>query len=361
MASHTLGILDRPAPDCATVIRAFPLLTLALCGGCLNDMGADLLPPASPPGAPVLYGADSSTTGDYTLHWTSPAGATEFALQEGLDEFFTNATFIYRGTDTLCAVYGRPVGATFYYRVRASNGSRTSAWSSTKPVAIVQAPTPGIVVSPLFLDFGYVHVDSSRIRQCVIRNRGGATLSGSCQISNYLFFQLLTGPVFSVPPGDSVLLAIRFSPVVEAAYTGTLVIASNDPVNTAVSVPLLGTSSTMSGIPDTIIAFPPSDTLITVRGGAGPDSSLLTFEVQDSLGRPIDIAHSQNVSFSLTGIPSTIDASVSPSTAPTNSLGRVSATVSAGTIPGTIQCTASLRRITDGMLIQSPGVTVRIQ
>ena len=312
------------------------------------------------PRAPVLYAVDTSVTGSYALRWTRSAEATGYSLEEDQSPLFTTATQIYSGPDTTYPVSGKSFGTTFSYRVAAVNNVGASVWSNTRTVAVVQAPPPVISVSPSLLDFGYVPVDSTRVKLLLVFNTGGVTLSGSCSVDNYLFFQILDSATIFVPPGLTQAVAIRFTPSANATYNGNLIIVSNDPVNTSLVVGLRGTSSTLSGIPDTIIALPPSDTSITVINGPGPDSSRLGFEVRDSLGRHIDLAHSSSVAFSMSKTPNTMNASFSYPSAQTDGSGRVFTTLIAGTVPGTVQYWATLRRNTDGAIIESVPVTIYI-
>lgn len=101
---------------------------------------------------------------------------------------------------------------------------------------------------------------------------------------------------------------------------------------------------------------------ISVYGVGGTESSIIIWEVRDSLGFPIDIDHRDTVNFSLTGVPAggVQGAYVSPASAMTNVSGRVATTINSGTISGVMQFTASLRRESDGVLIQSTPVVITV-
>jgi hypothetical protein len=99
---------------------------------------------------------------------------------------------------------------------------------------------------------------------------------------------------------------------------------------------------------------------IAVYGVGGSESTILTWEVRDSLGFPIDFDHRDTVMFQIMGGPVTGGAYVSPSSAITNASGRVSTTVNSGTVSGVIQFIATLRRNSDGAIIQSTPVIITI-
>jgi hypothetical protein len=99
---------------------------------------------------------------------------------------------------------------------------------------------------------------------------------------------------------------------------------------------------------------------IAVYGVGGSESTILTWEVRDSLGFPIDFDHRDTVTFQITGGPVTGGAYVSPASALTNASGRVSTTVNSGTVAGVIQFIATLRRNSDGVIIQSTPVIITI-
>ena len=97
---------------------------------------------------------------------------------------------------------------------------------------------------------------------------------------------------------------------------------------------------------------------IAVYGVGGTESSILTWEVRDSLGFPIDIDHRDTVEFQLIGNPVSGGAYVSPARALSNASGRVATTVNSGTVSGELQFVASLRRETDGVVIRSTPIII---
>jgi hypothetical protein len=99
---------------------------------------------------------------------------------------------------------------------------------------------------------------------------------------------------------------------------------------------------------------------IAVYGVGGMESSILLWEVRDSLGFPIDIDHADTVEFELSGTPTLGGAYVSPARAITNVSGRVATTVNSGTVSGVLQFKARMRRDTDGHVIESAPVIITV-
>jgi len=99
---------------------------------------------------------------------------------------------------------------------------------------------------------------------------------------------------------------------------------------------------------------------VSVAGVGGTESAIITWEVRDSLGFPIDIDHSDTVFFQLVGTPVSGGAYVSPSRAITNVAGRVATTINSGTVSGVMQFIATLRRNSDGVVISSTPVVITV-
>lgn len=99
---------------------------------------------------------------------------------------------------------------------------------------------------------------------------------------------------------------------------------------------------------------------ITVLGVGGLESSTLIWEVRDSLGFPIDIDHSDTVSFSIFGTPVSGGAYVSPADVISNVSGRVATTVNSGKVSGVLQFVAKLHRESDGVDVISTPVLITV-
>ncbi|MBN1132453.1 MAG: T9SS type A sorting domain-containing protein [Bacteroidales bacterium] len=96
--------------------------------------------------------------------------------------------------------------------------------------------------NPSTLPFGEVWTESFRILPLTIRNDGGAPLIiGGYELSNTDEFKL-EGSSFPayVQPGDSLELALRFTPAGEVTYTENLRLITNDPGNQLVDIPVTG-------------------------------------------------------------------------------------------------------------------------
>jgi hypothetical protein len=70
----------------------------------------------------------TSTTGTYTVSWSSSAGATAYELQESTSASFASPVTLVNAGVTSFQVMGKANG-TYYYRVRASNALGASAWT----------------------------------------------------------------------------------------------------------------------------------------------------------------------------------------------------------------------------------------
>ena len=103
-----------------------------------------------------------------------------------------------------------------------------------------------------------------------------------------------------------------------------------------------------------------SNNQISVNGVGGTESSIIIWEVRDSLGFPIDIDHSDTVFFQLIGTPVSGGAYVSPAWAKTNVAGRVATTINSGTVSGVLQFIATLRRESDGFVVTSTPVVITV-
>jgi len=94
---------------------------------------------------------------------------------------------------------------------------------------------------------------------------------------------------------------------------------------------------------------------LSVRGVGGSETAYITYEARDSLGFPITIANQDTITFSVTPLGG---AYVTPVNVLTSGSGLASTTVNSGTISGTLQIVARLRRESDGLIIQSEPVRI---
>ena len=93
------------------------------------------------PQAPTLAKiSNPKGSGNYTLKWSAPKGATGYLVQESLTPTFEAATDVYSGNSSTTSVSGRDFGI-YYYRVKATSEVGDSAWSNTESTN-VPTPTP---------------------------------------------------------------------------------------------------------------------------------------------------------------------------------------------------------------------------
>lgn len=112
-----------------------------------------------------------------------------------------------------------------------------------------------------------------------------------------------------------------------------------------------------TGFANSIAFIGQSTNQLSVAGVGLVETAIITYEARDSLGFPIDIDHRDTISFSINP-PDMGGAYVSPVSAVTNAAGRVATTINSGTVAGTIQIVARLRRDSDGAIIQSEPVRI---
>jgi YD repeat-containing protein len=96
-----------------------------------------------PPGVPASISVPaSSSTGSYTVSWgTSTGTVTAYQLYEATNSGFTGQVQVYTGTGTSHALSGKTNGS-YYYRVRACNGSACSGYRTGANPTVVSIPVP---------------------------------------------------------------------------------------------------------------------------------------------------------------------------------------------------------------------------
>src|SRR5205814_4783885 len=80
-------------------------------------------------------------------------------------------------------------------------------------------------VIPASLDFGTVPVGTSKDLSFTVQNTGGGTLTGSASTSAP--YTIASGASFSLGPGASQLVTVRFSPTVTGHAPGTVAFTSH--------------------------------------------------------------------------------------------------------------------------------------
>lgn len=105
------------------------------------------LPPGAPSSITVPTG---SVNGSYSISWGSASGTvTSYQLFEATNSGFSGETQIYSGASTSSSVSGRGNG-TYYYRVRACNGSACGNYAPGANTTVVTLPpgTPSSISVP---------------------------------------------------------------------------------------------------------------------------------------------------------------------------------------------------------------------
>ncbi len=113
----------------------------------------------------------------------------------------------------------------------------------------------------------------------------------------------------------------------------------------ALSLPLslksvVNPGGTSSGLAQTITFLGATVQEVSVYGVGGKETAILGYEVRDSLGLPIDVAHAVQLQFASTNGPNGGEY-ISPPSVTTNQVGQAFTTFNAGTKAGVVQVTAS--------------------
>ena len=110
------------------------------------------------------------------------------------------------------------------------------------PVAGVTPPPAGrIDAGPVGLDFGDVNVGQSGNGTLTVRNVGAGSLTvNSINTDNARFAVVSPSTPFTVAPGEQRMVTLSFQPTAVGRVDALALIRSDDPLNPAVTIPLLG-------------------------------------------------------------------------------------------------------------------------
>lgn len=111
-----------------------------------------------------------------------------------------------------------------------------------------------------------------------------------------------------------------------------------------------------SGAPASIYLFSQTATSIGVKESGSPETAILTFEIQDSTGRPIDSSKAVDVNFTFGAHPD--GGEFLTPTVRSNEFGQVSTTLTSGAKAGVVQVIAEINY--NGKIIRSRPVAISI-
>lgn len=159
-------------------------------------------------------------------------------------------------------------------------------------------PRPNIVIEPIQYNFGGVYTNATSTHQFIVRNTGTSSLTISgVQSSTGAFTTTNTLP-FTVQPGTSKTLIIRFSPTVVSTYQESFTILSNSDPNPQYVLQLSGTGL----LPLPSLAVNPSlldfgTVIITI-------SKSVTLKISNTGQLPLNIT---SINSTLTGLNSSLN------------------------------------------------------
>lgn len=179
----------------------------------------------------------------------------------------------------------------------------------------VTAPTAQLSVSPAAINFGSVTVGSGTNQQVTLANTGGANVTVSAIAISGAGFSIVTAPTlpFSLAPGQSQPVIVRFAPTATGAATGQ-VLVTHDAPNSPGTVALAGTaiaSSLQLTVTPTSIDFgnavvgSTTSSQTTTLTNAGNSNITVTavsvsapgFAVGSMVGLPFTLTPGQSVDF----------------------------------------------------------------
>jgi parallel beta-helix repeat protein len=107
---------------------------------------------------------------------------------------------------------------------------------------------PEISISPARIFFGNVASGQSADVSLTVTNFGTVAVTVTAARSNNPQFRALTPLPFTVGPGASQILTVRFSPTLAGSQMATLSVENSDPARSLWTIPLQGNSGALSGL-----------------------------------------------------------------------------------------------------------------
>ncbi len=178
----------------------------------------------SAPAAPVATAATSVTSSSFLANWGAVSGATGYYMDVSTSSTFGSYVFNNYDVGNYTGITVTPLsaGTTYYYRIRAYNGSGTSGNSNT--ITVTTSGSTKIISLSGNLAFGNVAVGSSAQSTLTITNTGNAVLS----ISGITYPTGFSGNwAGQIGIGQSQNIAVTFAPTAATSYGGTVTATSD--------------------------------------------------------------------------------------------------------------------------------------
>jgi hypothetical protein len=138
-----------------------------------------------------------------------------------------------------------------------ANPEVTVALRGAGVTAVITPPPPAearIEVTPATLDFGPVPVGTAKDLPLTVRSTGNAPLTVSALDINPPFTVVSPARPFTVSPGASATVQIRFAPDRAAVFSATLTVRGNATAQPSLTVPLVGTGAAVSGPQEIVLS-----------------------------------------------------------------------------------------------------------
>ncbi len=212
------------------------------------------------PAAPSGLTATATTAPSVSLAWVDNSNnESGFTIQRATDNTFTTALTTFNVAANVSSYSDTAVSAgTYFYRVRASNGIDTSAFSNTASVVV---GGPSASVSPNPVPFGSAALNTTTAAQTLTLSNSGTVVLQVSSIAlggtNAADFALTNNCGASLAPATSCTMSATFKPTANGARAATITINNNSLATPSLAVPLTGTGATLA----TMITPAPSSTL----------------------------------------------------------------------------------------------------
>lgn len=225
------------------------------------------------PAPPTDLTATAINPNQIDLTWVDNAGDEQgFRISRSLDgSNFSEIASVGPNVTTFSDT-GLTPETTYFYQVVAFNNFGNSAPTNVAGATTPPSPVPVfpvLNVDPASLDFGTV--SGSLSKTLTISNGGGSNLIVSSIQDPAAPFSIVNKPQtpLTIPPGQSVVITVKFTPLAAQSFSGQLSIQSNDPVHPTVVVPLQGIGFAVPvpnlDVTTTVVDFPNGSSTKTIQ------------------------------------------------------------------------------------------------